>query len=272
MQKSKIKNLICGVILILLATVLAGCANVDYSRFVYPTGEITDKLVVELDAEKIAAAHVSLSKVSEQILNDMETLYIQPVRDFKDEYAHSTHTAEQKKLVSEGITYGFEMAGDRKIVATISFSSIATFNLFYNVSENTNKQEPELREGTFINRYVQSSQNAFAVLKTKQLKQLVSRYESMFDGNFRLGTDVKLTQVYASPKTDIKSNAHETEISQGIKMHQWEISPENLDFALEFYTISAKTGSWYILALFITFLVVFVVYCNIRTKHFKGSK
>ena len=43
-------------------------------------------------------------------------------------------------------------------------------------------------------------------------------------------------------------------------MHQWEISADNLDFNLEFYTLSPNTSTWYILALFISLIVTFVVW------------
>lgn len=273
MIKVKLKNLIFGAILLLLTFVLTGCANVDYSRFINSAGEITDRLVIELDANKIRETNVKPSLVAERIMEDLDTLYIQPVRNFKDNYSHEAHTDEQKRLVREGITYGLQMVGDSNVVAEINFSSVAMFNLYYGVEENADEEEElEFREGTFVNRYVQSSQNAFAVLKTQKLKQLIKRYEAMFANEFSLENDVKLTQVYASPNTDIKSNANTTEISQGIKMHQWEIDSNNLDFNLEFYTLSAKTGPWYILALFVTFLVVFVLYCNIRSKKFKEQK
>lgn len=273
MSKLKVKNLIFGVILILLTFVLTGCASVDYSRFINQACEITDKLVIELDANKITNAGIKLSSVSEKIVEDLDSLYIQPIRNFKDNYAHEAHTNEEKRLVREGIIYGIQMVGDSRVVAEVNFSSVALFNLYYGVDDSLDEEEElEFREGTFVNRYVQSSQNAFAVLKTKQLKQIISKYEAMFNNEFSLKNDVKLTQVYASPNTDIKSNANATEVSQGIKMHQWEIDSENLDFNLEFYTLTAKTGSWYILALFVTFLIVFVVYCNIRSRKFKEQK
>ena len=273
MKTLKLKNLILVAVLTIFTFILTGCANVDYSRFINQNGEITDKLVIELDVKKINEAGIKTSFISEKIIDDLDSLYIQPIRNFKDKYMHEDHTYEQKQLVNNGITYGLQMLGDSKIVAEVKFSSIVTFNLYYGVDDSSQEEEElEFREGTFVNKYVQSTQNAFAVLKTKQLKQLIKKYENLFDNKFLLNNDVKLTQVYASPNTDIKSNANATEITQGIKMHQWEIDCENLDFNLEFYTLTAKTGPWYILALFVTFLVVFVLYCNIRSKKFKNQR
>ena len=273
MNKLKIKNLITSIAILLIAFILTGCANVDYSRFVYPNGEITDRLVVELDEEKIRNAGVSISVITESIQKDLEDLYIQPIRDFKNNYIHEDHSLEQKQYVNDGIIYDIQIVGNNKIIAEVNFKTVGLFNLYYGITEEELESDDQLefREGTFVNRYVQSSQNVFSVLKTEQLKNLVKKYELMFSNQFSL-SDVKLTQVYASPNTDIKSNANTTEISQGIKMHQWEIDSNNLDFNIEFYTLTPRTGPWYILALFVTFLITFIIYCNLRSRKYKKQK
>ena len=95
---------------------------------------------------------------------------------------------------------------------------------------------------------------------------LLAQYKAYFDDEFDL-SDLTLTQEYASPNTNIYSNANETETTKGIKMHHWEISADNLDFMLEFYTVSPNPGSWYILGLGITLVVTFLVWGAIRRKN-----
>ena len=275
LEFAKLKNLILCVFVLCITIMLTGCANVDYSRFVYPTGEITDRLVVELDVKKIHDAGVNVSVLVQNIKQDLENYYIQPIIDFKNEYMHEEHTYEQKQYVNNGILHNVEVVGNYRIAAEVTFKSISLFNLYYgNDSDNLEGDSDgqiEFRQGTFVNRYVQSSQNAFAVLKTDAIKQLVEKYKMLTSNQFTWD-DVTLTQVYASPDTDIKSNADVTEVSQGIKMHQWEIDPNNLDFNLEFYTVTPRTGPWYILALFITLLVTFIIYNNIRSHKYKDEK
>ena len=273
MAKKQSKNLITIIALVLFAFLLGGCATVDYSRFVYPTGEITDKLVVELDEEKVRDAGVSISVVTAKIKRDMEDYYKQPINDFVHECLHNeAYTIAQKQYIANGIRCNVEVVGNNTVIAEVNYQTIELFNLYYGITDDEleSTDDLEFREGDFVNKYVQSSQNAFAVLKTKTLKNLVNQYEVLFYDKFDIN-DVKLTQVYASPNVDISSNANATEISQGIKMHQWEIDPANLDFNIEFYTLSPNTGPWYILALFLTLSATVVAFVYLYYKSNKPS-
>ena len=261
MKMVKGKKVLSLIVVLFSIILLSGCASVDYSRFIYPSGEINDRIVIEFSDEALSHCTVSKSKLYKSIINDLENYYIQPIEDFVYQFAMSgQHTLEEIALVKNGIKTNIELLGE-KIVCDVTFANVAVFNLYYGVSsdESSDASDLEFREGAFVNKYVQSSQNAFAVLKTDYLKQFINKYAKLFNNYYAL-KDVKLTQVYASPNKGIYSNANETETVQGIKMHQWEISADNLDFNLEFYTLSPNTSTWYILALFISLIVTFVVW------------
>lgn len=267
MKMTKTNKIISLIMFTFCFLMLTGCASVDYSRFIYPSGEINDRLVVEVDDEAMKFCKVSKQKLFSLIVTDLENSYIQPIENKITEFVNSAENSfEQKQQLLNGINTNIEVIGD-KIVCDVTFSNMAVFNLYYHdpdAEENT-ESEIEFREGAFVNKYVQSSQNAFAVLQTNYLKTFITKYKSLFNNVYDL-KDVKLTQVYASPNTSIHSNANDTEISQGIKMHQWEISADNLDFELEFYTVSPHASTWYILALFVSLVVTFVVWGIINRR------
>lgn len=270
---TKIKKFFSLIAVMFCFVLLGGCASIDYSRFIYPSGEINDRIVFEIDEKAFDYCTVPKQVLYASIIDDLENYYIQPIEDFCAEFVSSgDHTLEEIELVKNGIHTNITYVNNR-IVCDVTFKNVAVFNLYYGSGEsdgdgqeNENDESGiEFREGTFVNKYVQASQNAFAVLQTDYLKAFINKYAALFSNHYAL-KDVKLTQVYASPNTEIYSNANATETTQGIKMHQWDISADNLDFQIEFYTVSPNTSSWYILALFISLIVTFVVWGFINRK------
>ena len=276
---AKRKNFISLIVLMFSVILFAGCASVDYSRFIYPNGTITDRIVVEVDDKALEkACSIPKNELYDLIKTDLENEYLLPIINFRDRYEPVgidwTNPDEARKgfamidTVRDGIKTNCEILGD-SVVCDVSFASMDLFNLYYNSFSSDEENEEsniEFREQPFFNSYVQSSENAFAVLKTDYLKTFINKYKGYFDNEFDLA-DLKLTQEYASPNTNIYSNATETQTTKGIKMHHWEISADNLDFMLEFYTVSPNPGSWYILGLGITIVVTFLVWGAIRRKN-----
>lgn len=260
-------NLFSLILLVFSVVMLTGCASIDYSRFIYPSGEINDRIVIEIDPKALNNCSLSKDDLYRTIVNDLENNYVEKFKKFIVQVSNSDNfTTEEKSMVINGINYDTRIIGNA-IYCDVKFSSMEVFNLFYG-SDDEDGEEPELREGTFINEYVQYSQNAYSILKEDYLKTFINKYVYLFNGKYNLN-DVKLTQVYASPNTSIHSNADVIETSQGIKMHQWEIDASDLDFELEFYTMSPNSVSWYILALFLSLAVTFVVWGSINKRKMK---
>lgn len=268
----KRKSMLSLIMVLLCTIMLCGCAQVDYSRFIDKTGQITDRIVVEIDDKAMKYCTLSKQDLYRNVTNDLENYYIQPIEDFVSSYVSNPYIVLENRVeIQNGIHTNVEILGS-KIVAEVVFQSNRIFNIYYDTitdSDDDQEQDVEFREGTFVNKYVTTSTNAFAILQTDTLKNIISKYKNYFVGHYDL-KDVILTQVYASPNTEIHSNADEIETTQGIKMHQWTIDSSNLDFQLEFYTVSPHTVTWYILALVVTFGVTFAVWGMIVRK--KSSK
>lgn len=287
---AKYKKFVSLIVLMFSLILFAGCASVDYSRFVYPNGQVTDRIVVEVDSKALeSSCTIPKAELYKLIKEDLENSYLIPIRAFRDNYAPvgidwtvPEQAMQGYKMIDEvrnGIATNCEIIGDA-VICDVTFANTNIFNLYYNsISDGSNNTESdseteeqlEFREQPFFNSYVQSSENAFAVLKTDYLQSFIEKYKWYFDDAFDL-SDLKLTQEYASPNTNIYSNAAETATKDGIKMHHWEISADNLDFELEFYTVTPNVTSWYLLGLGITFVVTFLVWGYVRRKKQDGEE
>lgn len=260
-MKYKLKHLFSLILIMFCVTILCGCAQIDYSRAVYSNGKVSDRIVVEIDEKAFRHCSVSKGELLNLVKVEFENYYIQPIEDFKSEFWATEHTFEDKQLVQDGIITDVRVVGN-SIFCDVNFNNSRAFDLYYRsklIEEgDTGSNNTEFREGTFVNKHVQSSVNAFAVLKTEFVQNLMAKYKGLFQYQYGM-EDIKLTQEYASPDVDVYSNATDTEIVEDLKMHHWEIDPNNLDFKLEFYTVTPHTTSWYILALLLSLLSIVVV-------------
>ena len=274
-SKKSLKNIFSLILIALFSVVLAGCASVDYSRFVYPDGSVNDRIVIEISDKAFDYCNTTKANLYEEMKRDLENNYLLPIINFRNNYIPERtenmtdlEYLQSIDMVRNGIITDARIIGNQ-VICDVTFKNTQVFNLYYGYGSSSNETEEnsgiEFREGTFFNSHVQSSENAFAVLKTTFLQEFIAKYSQYFDGEYDL-EDLTLTQEYASPNTEIYSNATETETVKGIKMHHWEIDPNNLDFKLEFYTVSPHTSSWYLLGLGITFVVTFLVWGYIRRK------
>lgn len=264
---NKIKKSFTLILFVFITLIFGGCASVDYSRTIQASGRVTDRLVIAISDEALSNANISAEDLFYNIQLDLKLFYLKPIDDFKQVCSDSQLLSTQEKLeIMEGITTEITQVGN-EIICEVQFSNIRVFNLYYAPStENTTK----VVNGTFLNRYVQTSSNAFAILKNEQLAGLISKYRQIFNNTYDL-ENLKLSQTYASPNTSIYSNANQTKVAQGIKSHVWEINATNLDFNLEFYTIGPRTVSWYILALLLSIAVAVVLWTVFKIKNKKNN-
>lgn len=270
---SRLKNLFSLIFMILCTTILCGCAQIDYSRMVYPDGKVSDRIVVEIDEDAFRHCSASKGDLLNLVKVEFENYYVQPIEDFKAEFWASTYDFEDKQLVQDGITTDVRVIGN-SIFCDVNFNNTRAFDLYYrniDKGEEDDSSQTDFREGTFVNKHVQSSENAFAVLKTEFVQSLIGKYRTLFQYKYGL-KDLKLTQEYASPDLEVYSNADEIVVEDGMKMHHWVIDPSSLEFELEFYTVTPHTTSWYILALIISFLsIVWVAGAIHRQKQKDGE-
>ncbi len=269
--------------LVLFATMLTGCASIDYSRVVQKSGAVTDRVVVTLDLQKISTAGYNVNALLLNIQNDLELLYIANVREFVTQTLLSNQlTMEEKTAIAENIQSSVDITNDKtKVIATIEFKTKNAFDKYYDwlhaqqepsddEEENEQKQPVEIVQNVYFTTYIQTSPNAYGDIVNGNLAPIFNKYFATLALGQEFGlTDLKLTQIYASPNQDLRSNAHFTETSQGLKIHYWNISPTGGEQQLKFYTYTPNTRMWYITALTVAvaFAFVLLVYGSIRHRN-----
>jgi len=222
---------------------------IDYVTFEYSNGVVVQKYTVDVNEERLyqeenmTASQIAFLEV--QIKNTFENFYynntfLPRYNEIEEEILTRTDmTVDEKYDYLSGFTCDVNLCSGGEIVAQRTFSSLEQYQDFYDNSGYSVTADTELDQNLFFNRYVTGRKNIYY-------------YNVVNFSNF-WGVDktkVYLTETYASSDTSLKSNADLTETTQGVKMHQWEISL--LDKEIEFYTYIPITKDWYVLALVLT--------------------
>ena len=222
---------------------------IDYVTFEYANGVVVQKYTVDVNEERLyqeegmTASQIACLEV--QIKNTFEDFYytntfLPRYTEIEEQiFARTDMTVDEKYEYLAGFTCDVNLASGGEIVAQRTFLNLEQYQDFYDNSGYTVTADTELDQNLFFNRYVTGRKNIYY-------------YNVVHFSNF-WGVDktkVYLTETYASPDTSLKSNANLIETTQGVKMHQWEISL--LDQEIEFYTYIPVTKDWYVLSLTLT--------------------
>lgn len=266
----KIKHVLSVMLLIGCTLLFFGCASINSSLILFPDGKIQDKLIIELDLEKLYKAGVPAATVASakhKIKEELNTRVVMRARKFVDIILSSDKfTTSEKQNIAKGIECELAEGGDNQIMVYTIYYSPAIFNLFNetmlgleNLDYYHNGDVIKTEKNLFSIKYVTSEAlNCYSAIRNGDYNNIISQFTTLFGGQFSI-KDVEFTQIFASPDTNLRSNANNTAVEQGVKFHEWNIDPNHLDFSLQFYKLRANEITWYILALVLTLIVGVVV-------------
>ena len=268
-----------ALLLLGMAVILTGCANIEYSRVVYPTGEILDSITVTLDTQQITAANYNLTALTEIIRDDLSLYFLTNISTFKSEsWICDDLTQEEKNDIQNNITYDANITNDKtQVIAYIYFknrTAYTAYQTWLNPNYETELQEantPTIVTGTFFNTQIITNNSVYAqYLQSSIANTINTKYFNTLGlgETFNLSDDITIMQSYGNADTSIDSNATSILLEGGIKMHVWEIDPTTTSQVLEFYYHTPNTPNWYLSALSIAVISVLIIYVN---KILKGK-
>lgn len=223
---------------------------IDYLVFEYPNGTIVQKYTVDVNEERLydGGKRMTVSQIADLELNIRQTFNNFYLKDsFNVRYneieeeikARTDMDIEAKYDYLSGFKCEVNISKEGEIVAQRTFKSLQHYRDFYEGSQSGATSNITQRNTLLFNQYVNGRKSVYYYNIDK------------FDNFWGLDAkNVYLTETYASADGELKSNADLVETSQGIKMHQWEIS--TVDRSIEFYSYVPIAINWYIMALVLT--------------------
>ena len=274
------KNKFLTILLIIVSMfVFAGCANVEYQRITDDTGQIVDRLIVELKEDEILTK-ISIEKLT-ALKQDIEkdfNEYVQTINYLKPQLQASNPTLDfANGIVADRSTWINYNDNTSKITLQIIYKDSSYLQALNGSSdsEDTEEDNTEIISNLFISKYMMYSPNAFSSLDDAGLGG--EKYLDYYTNKYNEFTieDINLTQIYGTTDDRLKSNANYKETIDGINYHLWEI--DTVDSAYKtmelsyYYTTAVGTG-WYIVALSLSFALAIILIIVYIIKKCTGKK
>ena len=232
--------------------VLSGCAQIEYSVVQLPSGEVLQVFSAQLDNDIIVAD----GYVIDSIATDVEVgmwAYLLGLNNA----TYLTKSVDRKVLAN----------GDIIVTAQLKFSSVADYYTYYNIDPDVKPENYVTEKTFFIRKTTQTRKTEFSRAETFD-------YEILFAGlstpilNYFTTDDVDYTYSYATYNKKLDSDADRVryDYSKGVYIHSWDIPNDDLQREIHFYSYSANTTGWYVVALSATALFMLAMYIKIRLK------
>ena len=259
--------------------VFSGCANIEYQRITDNTGQIVDRLIIELNDSEIEST-VGIEKLTalkQDIERDFNN-YVQVINYLKPQLqSDNPHLDFSTGIIAENSRWMDYDNNTSKITLQIQYKN-SEYLKKLNGSDDSEEDDDNTKivSNLFISKYMMYSPNAFSSLDQMGLngKNYLEYYSSKYS-EFSL-EDINLTQVYGTTDDRLKSEADYKETIQGINYHLWEIdTAEDAYKTMEltyYYTTAVGTG-WYIVALglslglAIILILVYIIRRHINKKY-----
>lgn len=275
----KLQKVLSLFIIILSATLLCSCANVQCIRLIDTNGVIQDKVVIELDDE-LTQNGFSISEISQSIVADFQ-VYLNDVNEWKNEFL--PYGLDYYNYVNQGIVIEILNVG-KKVSLTTTFASSELFSMFYGITEIENdtiesnftdynaflngESKPIEDVNPFIYKYGIIESNSFINNIENEKYGLnvpttfYQKYMTKTANTFGLD-DINFSQIFGVCDNRYYANADEVETVANMTLFYWNLNSNDTDFVLELYRLNPNTPAWYIVALAITFTIIialFVIY------------
>ena len=270
MKNFKYKFLLVIVVVMSVITFF-GCSDVSFMVVQYPNGEILQSFSVILNKTSVESAgynyDVSVQKVK-VVLEDA-------LLKFKERFLLTSELSAPVKEQVMNNTLTLVEQEEQVISAQIRFNNITDYKYFYNLSDSSSAYT-KVEKNPFFNKNIsQRLTNFYNFQQDEIIKNAVIEMQNYFSTNQVLTIDnINFSYCYAVPsRAHIYSDADYIFNKNGIDFHVWQLKSDNLDRVIEFFTISIKPLTWYVLALALTLMLlgILLIIVKIKDKKLKNK-
>ena len=238
MIKSKVKNFIIVIFLLLMTVCLSACSEVRAMTMTNEDGTIDELVYVTLNQEEIENSEYSLDEIKQRIeTNSMnEANRIVSAFNLRIQIALSTITDEETRQVLQSYYDGIAVVGnvweENTYVIGIRFEDIDVYRYYYNITENSTGYS-DIEEHFLYNTVYYNSTNLYA-----DYHDLYDRLSSYYSSYYPDLVDSENNQLLYTYVTDLHrghSNADYVSRIDGLYYHTWVIDPNNIEENIVIY-------------------------------------
>ena len=238
MVKSKIKNFIIIIFLLLMTVCLSACSEVRAMTMTNEDGTIDELVYVSLNQEEIENSGYSLNEIKQRIETSSMNEANRIVSSFnlRIQIALSTTTDDETRQVLQSYYDGIAIVGnsweENTYVIGLRYKNINVYRYYYNITE-ANTGYSDIDEHFFYNTVYYNSTNLYA-----DYHDLYDRLTSYYSSYYPDLIDSENNQLLYTYVTDLHrehSNADYISKIDGLYYHTWVIDQNDIDENIVIY-------------------------------------
>ena len=274
-MKNKLKLFTLLFVLIISAVTLCGCAQVNFVTYNNPDGSIDEYIQLSINPQTLSEYGFN----SEQVMLDIKTNSYTEANLLLDFYRNklsvelalgNISNTEYTELYG-GVSILEKDWNNNKYTIGFTYSNSTVYKKYYelvnNITFSTSKPE-QVKKLFYTKTYYRGTTNYgdYSIFY-----RIYNYYSNSQFANI-LPQNTSLTYSYSVDTKRMHSDADHISLDDnGNYIHTWNVSPENPNKVITFYTITANRGAWIALCLGIG-LIVCTILCIIAIfKHRKNS-
>lgn len=235
---------------------LTGCANVSYSVLENQDGTIKQAVDITLDQQQLLLAgadNADYLSIKNEVMRVMNTKKQELLDDYFDRLSKNPDlTPHQKEALKESVQ--IEISEEINIIRySMNFENIGAYYLFYDYDPTKNDDEEvvEKKEGLFYSRYVQKTQTIFS---NTQMVQSYVTYAKNYLQSLGVSPSMIKEPTYSYSYKTLNSKMYSdcdqrTTTEDGGVIHTWNMSADQTQREIMFFTVQPRKVVWYLFAL-----------------------
>lgn len=262
MVKKISTKLLVFLMLINVALVFFGCANVQAITVFNSDGSIDERVYVTIDSNEVLKAGYDLEEMKDEIyLNS-----INQSKAFKDDLNNRVQSDllkvddDDSVKTLTGYFNGIDVISttweNNKLMVGIRFKNIDVYRYYYQIPKNSTS-EPEVEEHFFYNKVSYYGHTMF--LKHFALYDSLNNY---YLTKYNALAQVETNKLIYTYETDLRrehSDADYVIYQDGKYYHSWVVEPNNIDKVVTLYYNIANPENWILVSLGASFGVSLII-------------
>lgn len=243
-----LKKLLTAICLALTVFLFAGCAEVQYASYQNPDGSIVEQVGIKVNSAELEK--LGINRLA--LLTEIKQKFIDFRMDKTDAFVEHDATFT---ITPEVVT-----ADTDAIIATLKFSGYFGYCGFWGIDPNAGR-EYDYEHGNFVTKEVIYS--GISEFGGGLAGTFITHFTDYINLNKTDGeidkSKIKLSYIYGTPDSKIRSDADRTFASNGVHFHLWDFAFNETasNITLFRYTFTRENRAlWYAVAIGATVLIM----------------
>ena len=254
---------------------LCGCAEVNFVTYHNSDGTITEYVYLLIDENALLSHNENPEQIAVEIPADCysqaRTLLEEYQKNLTEQYKNHLLSGDEYSSYYNGVEIVQQNYDAGKYAIGFKYKDSNIYKKYYKLLNNTtfSSSPKEVKKLFYTKTYYYGTANYgdYSIFNTIYNYYTSSRFASISP------QEATLTYTYSVTSRRFHSDANTIQVdSNGNYLHTWNISPDEPNKQICFYTVSANKSVWIIICIGVSLLACLTISIVALTKHFVNKK